>query len=104
MIYVDSIDVVSDALVVGSGIAGLSFALKIVDSAQVVIITKKEKAESNTNCAQSGIPAVLSPSDSFEKHVKDTLNCGDGLSKRAVVEKIVRDGPARIQELMDLGV
>ena len=104
MIYVDSIDVVSDALVVGSGIAGLSFALKIADSTQVVIITKKEKAESNTNCAQSGIAAVLSPSDSFEKHVKDTLNCGDGLSKRAVVEKIIREGPARIQELMELGV
>jgi L-aspartate oxidase len=100
----NSIDVVSDVLVIGSGIAGLSFALKIADSAEVVLITKKEKAESNTNYAQSGIAAVLSPSDSFETHVKDTLVCGDGLSKRAVVEKIVREGPARIQELIELGV
>jgi L-aspartate oxidase len=97
-------DVVSDVLVIGSGIAGLSFALKIADSAQVVLITKKEKTESNTNYAQSGIAAVLSSSDSFETHVRDTLDCGDGLSKRAIVEKIVREGPARIQELMELGV
>ncbi len=100
----NSLDVVSDVLVIGSGIAGLSFALKIADSAEVVLITKKEKAESNTNYAQSGIAAVLSPSDSFEAHVKDTLVCGDGLSKRAVVEKIVREGPTRIQELIELGV
>ncbi|UCD27191.1 MAG: L-aspartate oxidase [Candidatus Bathyarchaeota archaeon] len=97
-------DVVSDVLVIGSGIAGLSFALKIADSAEVVLITKKEKVESNTNYAQSGIAAVLAPSDSFETHVKDTLVCGDGLSERTVVEKIVREGPARIQELVDLGV
>jgi L-aspartate oxidase len=100
----ESLDVVSDVLVIGSGIAGLSFALKIADSAQVVLITKKEKADSNTNYAQSGIAAVLSPSDSFEAHVEDTLVCGDGLSKREVVEKIVREGPARIQELIELGV
>jgi len=100
----NSLDVVSDVLVIGSGIAGLSFALKIADSAEVVLITKKKKAESNTNYAQSGIAAVLSPSDSFEAHVKDTLVCGDGLSKRAVVEKIVREGPTRIQELIELGV
>lgn len=99
-----SSDVVSDVLVIGSGIAGLSFALKIADFAQVVLITKKAKAESNTNYAQSGIAAVVSPSDSFEKHVKDTLDCGDGLSKRVVVEKVVREGPARIRELVELGV
>ena len=100
----NSIDVVSDVLVIGSGIAGLSFALKIADSAEVVLITKKEKAESNTNYAQSGIAAVFSPSDSFEKHVKDTLDCGDGLSKRDVVKKVVKEGPTRIQELIKLGV
>ena len=99
-----SSDVVSDVLVIGSGIAGLSFALKIADFAQVVLITKKEKAESNTNYAQSGIAAVFSPSDSFRKHVKDTLDCGDGLSKRGVVEKVVKEGPVRIQELIELGV
>jgi L-aspartate oxidase len=94
----------SDILVIGSGIAGLYFALKAADSAQVVIITKKEKAESNTNYAQSGIAAVMSPADSFETHVRDTLACGDGLSKKTVVEKIVREGPARIRDLMTLGV
>jgi L-aspartate oxidase len=104
VIYLDSLDVVSDVLVIGSGIAGLSFALKVADFAQVVLITKKGKAESNTNYAQSGIAAVFSPSDSFEKHVRDTLDCGDGLSKRNVVEKVVREGPARIQELVELGV
>jgi L-aspartate oxidase len=99
-----SSDVASDVLVIGSGIAGLSCALKIAEFAQVVLITKKGKAESNTNYAQSGIAAVVSPSDSFEQHVRDTLECGDGLSKRAVVEQVVRAGPARIQELMDVGV
>ncbi len=100
----DAADVVSDVLVIGSGIAGLSFALKIADHAQVVIVTKKEKAESNTNYAQGGIAAVFSPTDSFENHIRDTLACGNGLSKRNVVEKIVREGPARVQELMTLGV
>lgn len=104
MIKLDPSDIISDVLVIGSGIAGLSFALKIASSAQVVLITKKEKAESNTNYAQSGIAAVFSPSDSYEKHMNDTINCGDGLSKRVVVEKIVREGPTRIQELAELGV
>jgi L-aspartate oxidase len=96
--------VASDVLVIGSGIAGLSFALKIADFTQVMLITKKEKAESNTNYAQSGIAAVLSQSDSFETHAKDTLDCGDGLSKREVVKTVVKEGPVRIQELMELGV
>ena len=100
----DGTDVISDVLVIGTGIAGLSLAVKIADSAQVALITKKEKAESNTNYAQSGIAAVLSPSDSFETHVKDTLGCGDGLSRRTIAEKIVSEGPARIQELIELGV
>ena len=100
----DTTDVASDILVIGSGIAGLYFALEIADHAQVVLITKKEKAESNTKYAQGGIAAVISPTDSFENHVKDTLICGDGLSKKDVVEKIVREGPIHIQKLMELGV
>ncbi len=100
----DSRDVVSEVLVIGSGIAGLSFALKVAGHAEVVLITKKEKAESNTNYAQSGIATVTSPLDSFEAHVKDTLACGDGLTNKAVAEKVIKEGPARIQELVELGV
>lgn len=100
----DTTDVVSDVLVIGSGMAGLFFSLKMADHAKVVVVTKKEKAESNTNYAQGGIAAVFSKADSFESHVKDTMACGNGLSKRTVVEKIVREGPARVQELITLGV
>jgi L-aspartate oxidase len=97
-------DIISDVLVIGSGISGLYFALKMAKHASVVIITKKEKAESNTNYAQGGIAAVFSIKDSFEDHVRDTLTCGDGLCKRDIVEEIVRTGPIHVQELVNLGV
>jgi L-aspartate oxidase len=94
-----------DVLIVGSGIAGLSFARKVADLGhRVCILTKKERAESNTNYAQGGIAAVTSQSDDFELHVRDTLTAGDGLCDEAVVRAIVSDAPARIQELIDLGV
>ncbi|MHA1266770.1 MAG: L-aspartate oxidase [Candidatus Helarchaeota archaeon] len=91
----------TDILVIGSGIAGLFFALKTNPFAHVTIITKKERAESNTNYAQGGIAAVLSPLDSFESHIEDTLRAGNGLCDREVVEKIVKNGPARIKELIE---
>ncbi|MHA1893721.1 MAG: L-aspartate oxidase [Candidatus Helarchaeota archaeon] len=94
----------TEILVIGSGIAGLYFAIKASEFAEVTIITKKEKAESNTNYAQGGIASVLSKTDSFEKHVKDTLIAGDGLCDKNVVEKIIRDGPRHIQELINFGV
>lgn len=94
----------SDVLVIGSGIAGLTFALEVAEQCSVVIITKKEKAESNTNLAQGGIAAVISPDDSFELHIKDTLECGVGLCHEDAVEILVKEGPDRLKNLMHLGV
>ena len=93
-----------DFLVLGSGIAGLSFALKVAPQGRVAIVTKKDRAESNTNYAQGGIAAVTSREDSFEMHVRDTLEAGAGLCKESVVRTIVEEGPARIQELIELGM
>ena len=93
-----------DFLVLGSGIAGLTFALKVAPHGRVAIITKKNRAESNTNYAQGGIAAVTSKEDSFESHVRDTLEAGAGLCDEAVVRTIVQEGPARIAELIQLGM
>ena len=96
---------VYDVIVVGSGIAGLSFALKVAAQGwRVLILTKKDRAESNTNYAQGGIAAVTSQMDDFNSHVRDTLVAGDGLCDEAVVRTIVEEGPARIHELAELGV
>src|SRR5215213_9497877 len=84
-----------DFIVLGSGIAGLSFALKVAPRGRVAIITKKDRAESNTNYAQGGIAAVTSKEDSFEMHVRDTLEAGAGLCNEAVVRTIVEGGPGR---------
>ncbi|MFX1450265.1 MAG: L-aspartate oxidase [Promethearchaeota archaeon] len=94
----------TDFLVIGSGIAGLTFSLKVSGHGKVMIITKKEKAESNTNYAQGGIAAVTSPLDSFDSHIQDTLKAGDGICKREVVEEIIKAAPIRVKELIDLGV
>ena len=94
-----------DVVVVGSGIAGLSFAIKVAEAGKrVAIITKKNSAESNTNYAQGGIAAVTSKTDDVEAHVSDTLNAGDGLCDEAVVREILADGPASIEELAQRGV
>src|SRR5579862_2112963 len=93
-----------DFLVLGSGIAGLSYALKVAPYGRVAIVTKKDRAESNTNYAQGGIAAVTSKEDSFEMHVRDTLQAGAGLCKEDVVRTIVEEGPARIAELIELGM
>lgn len=93
-----------DFLILGSGIAGLSFALKVAPLGRVAIVTKKSRAESNTNYAQGGIAAVTSEEDSFEAHVRDTLNAGAGLCRESVVRTIVEEGPARIRELISLGM
>lgn len=93
-----------DFLVIGSGIAGLSYALEVSRLGTVAIITKKEKAESNTNYAQGGVAAVMSAVDSFDLHVKDTLATGQGLSHRSAVETMVTEGPDRLRALIKLGV
>lgn len=94
----------TEYLVIGSGIAGLTFALKAAKSGRVVLVTKKERSESNTNYAQGGIASVLGESDSFEDHVADTLAAGAGLCHPEAVDIMVREGPERIRELLDLGV
>ena len=93
-----------DFLILGSGIAGLSFALKVAPHGRVAIVTKKDRAESNTNYAQGGIASVTSKEDSFESHVRDTLTAGAGLCQESVVRTIVEEGPARIAELIALGM
>ncbi len=93
-----------DHLVLGSGIAGLTFALKVAPRGRVAIITKKNRAESNTNYAQGGIAAVTSKEDSVEMHARDTLESGAGLCHEDVVRTIIQEGPARIAELIDLGM
>src|SRR5271156_5061311 len=93
-----------DFLVLGSGIAGLSFALKVAPGTRVAIVTKKSRAESNTNYAQGGIATVISKEDSFAVHVQDTLEAGAGLCHEDVVRTIVEEGPPRIAELMELGM
>src|SRR5579862_2501735 len=93
-----------DFIVLGSGIAGLSFALKVAPHGRVGIVTKKNRAESNTNYAQGGIAAVTSKEDSFELHVRDTLKAGAGLCKEKIVRTIIEEGPARIAELIELGM
>ena len=93
-----------DVLVIGSGIGGLSLALKAARHGEVVVITKKDDSESNTQYAQGGIAAVFDPSDSLTRHERDTLRCGAGLCDRDVVRQVVREGPERVRELAQLGV
>lgn len=93
----------TDFLVIGSGVAGLSFALKAASLGKVLILTKANKDESNTKYAQGGIAAVVSNMDTFESHVADTLDAGDGLCREDIVRMVVEQGPQRIQELIDYG-
>lgn len=94
-----------DIVVVGSGIAGLSFALKSARLGhKVAIVTKKERSDTNTNHAQGGIASVTSCADDFDSHVRDTLIAGDGLCNEAVVRAIVSSGPKQIKDLIQNGV
>jgi L-aspartate oxidase len=93
----------TDFLVIGSGIAGLSFALKVAEHGTVTIITKSNEEESNTKYAQGGIAAVLYEGDSHEKHVEDTLIAGAGLCDEHIVRIVVEEGTERVKELIALG-
>ena len=93
----------ADFLVIGSGVAGLSFALEASLHGDVVVLTKKSADESNTKYAQGGIAAVLSAGDSFESHIVDTIRAGAGLCHERAVEVCVKEGPARVKMLRDIG-
>jgi L-aspartate oxidase len=94
----------TDFLVIGTGIAGLSFAFKVAEYGRVAIVTKKEAMETSTNYAQGGIASVFGQHDSFDLHVRDTLEAGDGLCRKDVVEMVVESGPERVRELMHWGI
>ncbi|MHB8874962.1 MAG: L-aspartate oxidase [Myxococcaceae bacterium] len=92
-----------DFLVLGGGVAGLSFALKAAQHGQVAVLTKRARQEGNTNYAQGGIASVLAADDTFDSHIQDTLTAGAGLCHRDAVEVTVREGPERVRELVTLG-
>jgi len=92
-----------DFLVIGSGIAGLTYALNASGHGSVLVITKGDEDESNTKYAQGGIAAVTGPSDSFEQHVNDTLIAGDGLCDESVVRMVISEGPERIKDIISWG-
>lgn len=97
-------EVRSDFLVIGSGIAGLFFALKAARSGTVCVVTKRELKESATFYAQGGIASVFGSEDTFASHIQDTIDVGGGLCDPGVVEMVVTEGPGMIRELMELGV
>ena len=89
---------------IGSGLAGLTFALKVADHGTVSIVTKKKAKETNTSYAQGGIAAVVSQEDKFEYHKNDTLIAGAGLCHEDAVNVLVQVGPERFAELSNWGV
>src|ERR1700759_5715410 len=97
----------TDFLVIGSGIAGLSYSLKVAKhfpDKKILVITKTREDETNTKYAQGGIAGVMDEDkDSFEKHIDDTLIAGDELCNKHIVEIVVKEGPERIKEIIDYG-
>lgn len=92
-----------DFLVIGGGVAGLSFALEAADHGSVAVLTKRARHEGNTHYAQGGIASVIAPGDTFEEHIEDTLVAGAGLCHRDAVEVTVKEGPDRLRQLLALG-
>lgn len=97
-------EIKTDFLIIGSGIAGLTYALKVSPYGSVAIVTKKDKKESSTNYAQGGIAVVVDQNDSCDLHIKDTITAGCGLCKPDVVKMVVNEGPERIKDLINWGV
>ena len=97
-------EIKTDFLIIGSGVAGLTFAIKMAEFGRVALVTKKGVMDSNTSLAQGGIASVFGKLDSFDLHIQDTLASGDGLCNKEVVEMVVKNGPDRIRELIDFGV
>ncbi len=97
-------DIDSDFLIIGSGIAGLSLAIRLAELGTVALVSKREFQEGSTSYAQGGIATVMSPDDSFDSHVKDTLAAGAGLCREDVVRVVVEEAPARVQELIQWGM
>ena len=97
-------EITSDYLIIGSGIAGLSLAIKAAQRGTVSIVTKKETMDTSTNYAQGGIASVLDPEDSLEFHIADTIASGAGLCNEEIVRMVVTNGPDLIRELISLGV
>ncbi len=97
-------EIYTDFLILGTGIAGLSFAIKVADLGTVAMVTKKSMFDSNTNLAQGGIAVVQDQADQFGYHIKDTLVCGAGISNEDVVRFVVMEGPERLRELVEWGV
>ena len=96
--------ITSDFLVVGSGIAGLCYALTVAEQGQVCLITKREIATTATRLAQGGIAAVATSEDSFEQHIQDTMEAGAWLPDEEIVRMVVENGPAAIKDLINWGV
>jgi L-aspartate oxidase len=92
-----------DFLIIGSGIAGISYALKVAEYGKVLMLTKSDEDESNTKYAQGGIAAVMYAPDSYDKHVNDTLICGDGECDEHIVKLVIGESTDRINELIDWG-
>ena len=94
----------TDFLIIGSGLSALNFALRVSNKGNVLILTKKERTDTNTNYAQGGVAAVLDKKDSFDSHIQDTCKSGAGLCVEEAVEIMVKEGPELIEDLIEWGV
>ena len=98
----------TDVLVIGSGISGLSYAIKIAEQlpdTKITIVTKAEEDETNTKYAQGGLAVVMDvDTDEVQKHIDDTMRAGDYENNREVVEMVIKEGPDRFREIVEWGV